>query len=394
MKHRVFIYIIALAATLRVEAQTSIEEVLRSVEANNKELQATRQQVEAQTLEAKLDNNLPDPTVTYSHLYGNQEGMGFTGEFIASQSFDFPSLYAQRRKWSKLQGENFNKQGEEVRQQILLQAKEVCLDLILLNQQQRLLDLRRENAEQLSKLYAERLENGDANILETNKINLELLNVRNEARMNEATRTAKLQELAALNGGIAISFVDTAYVPVDQPVSLADLQQEVLTADRRLQSLRSAQQAALRQISVSKAKGLPSFELGYRMNPSSGGQRYNGFLVGISIPLFSNRNNVKQAKAQSLYTDLQLESATTVVENELMQLYNRSVALKASIDEYRTELDRQNSLALLNKAIQAGQISMIEYFVDVTTLYQSLQNYMQLQNEYQKVMAQIYKYQL
>ena len=77
-----------------------------------------------------------------------------------------------------------------------------------------------------------------------------------------------------------------------------------------------------------------------------------------------------------------------------MQLYNRSVALKASIDEYRTELDRQNSLALLNKAIQAGQISMIEYFVDVTTLYQSLQNYMQLQNEYQKVMAQIYKYQL
>ncbi len=394
MKHRVFIYIIALAATLRVEAQTSIEEVLRSVEANNKELQATRQQVEAQTLEAKLDNNLPDPTVTYSHLYGNQEGMGFTGEFIASQSFDFPSLYAQRRKWSKLQGENFNKQGEEVRQQILLQAKEVCLDLILLNQQQRLLDLRRENAEQLSKLYAERLENGDANILETNKINLELLNVRNEARMNEAARTAKLQELAALNGGIAISFTDTAYVPVDQPASLADLQQEVLTADRRLQSLRSAQQAALRQISVSKAKGLPSFELGYRMNPSSGGQRYNGFLVGISIPLFSNRNNVKQAKAQSLYTDLQLESATTVVENELMQLYNRSVALKASIDEYRTELDRQNSLALLNKAIQAGQISMIEYFVDVTTLYQSLQNYMQLQNEYQKVMAQIYKYQL
>ena len=394
MKHRVFIYIIALAATLRVEAQTSIEEVLRSVEANNKELQATRQQVEAQTLEAKLDNNLPDPTVTYSHLYGNQEGMGFTGEFIASQSFDFPSLYAQRRKWSKLQGENFNKQGEEVRQQILLQAKEVCLDLILLNQQQRLLDLRRENAEQLSKLYAERLENGDANILETNKINLELLNVRNEARMNEAARTAKLQELAALNGGIAISFTDTAYVPVDQPASLADLQQEVLTADRRLQSLRSAQQAALRQISVSKAKGLPSFELGYRMNPSSGGQRYNGFLVGISIPLFSNRNNVKQAKAQSLYADLQLESATTVVENELMQLYNRSVALKASIDEYRTELDRQNSLALLNKAIQAGQISMIEYFVDVTTLYQSLQNYMQLQNEYQKVMAQIYKYQL
>ena len=64
------------------------------------------------------------------------------------------------------------------------------------------------------------------------------------------------------------------------------------------------------------------------------------------------------------------------------------------MDEYNMVLKSQNSLALLNKAIQTGQISMIEYFVDVTTFYQSMQNYMQLQNEYQKVMAQLYKYKL
>ena len=73
---------------------------------------------------------------------------------------------------------------------------------------------------------------------------------------------------------------------------------------------------------------------------------------------------------------------------------NQSVALKTSIDEYGEVLESQNNLALLNKAIQAGQISMIEYFVDVTTLYQSMQNHMQLQNEYQKVMAQLYKFKL
>ena len=130
------------------------------------------------------------------------------------------------------------------------------------------------------------------------------------------------------------------------------------------------------------------------MNTATGGERFNGFLVGISIPLFSNRNNVKQAKAQALYTDLYMESTTTTVESELHQLYNQSVALKTSMDEYNTVLKSQNSLALLNKAIQTGQISMIEYFVDVTTFYQSMQNYMQLQNEYQKVMAQLYKYKL
>ena len=112
------------------------------------------------------------------------------------------------------------------------------------------------------------------------------------------------------------------------------------------------------------------------------------------MPRRKNWNNVKQAKAQALYTDLQLESTTTTVESELHQLYNQSVALKTSMDEYNTVLKSQNSLALLNKAIQTGQISMIEYFVDVTTFYQSMQNDMQLQNEYQKVMAQLYKYKL
>lgn len=390
-------YIILMAlATVACSAwgQNSLDEVLRSVEANNKDLQANSQLTVSKKLEARLDNNLPDPSVSYVHQYGNREGMGMQGELVASQSFDFPSVYVQKNKLSQSKAVSYDHQGAEFRQQILLQAKEVCLDLVLLNQQKALLDQRRQNAEQLSALYAQRLESGDANILETNKINLELLNAKNEARMNEAARIAKLQELATLNGGIAIDFTDTVYAPVKEALSFEDLCAEAITANPQLLTLKSEQVAARRQLSVNKSKGLPGFELGYRLNTASGGERFNGFLVGISIPLFSNRNNVRQAKAQTLYTDLQLESTTAAVESELHQLYNQSLALRTSMDEYAAVLQSQNSLSLLNKAIQTGQISMIEYFVDVTTLYQSMQNYMQLQNEYQKVMAQLYKYTL
>ena len=365
-----------------LSAQTSIEDVLRSVEANNKDLQANSQLVQSQKLEAKLDNNLPDPSVSYSHFWGNKEGMGFTGEFVASQSFDFPSVYVRKHKLTKAKSAGLDRQGMAFRQQILLQVKEVCLDLVLLNQQKNLLDTRLRNAEQLSAFYATRLEKGNANILETNKIDLELLNARTEARMNETSRIAKLQELATLNGGIAIEFTDTVYALPDKDVlSFDELRTEAMQSDPQLQTLRSDQTTALRQVSVNKAKGLP-------------GERFNGFLVGITIPLFSNRNNVKQAKAQVRYTEMQLESASFTVENGLRQLYDQSVSLKKSIDEYKDVLKRQNSLVLLNKAIQAGQISMIEYFVDVTTYYQSVQNYLQLQNQYQKVMAQLYKYRL
>ena len=393
MKQFIVITLLASAA-LSVNGQNSIDAVLRSIEANNKELQANNQLTVSKKLEAKLDNNLPDPSVSYVHQYGNREGMGIQGELVASQSFDFPSVYVQKNKLAKSKAASFDRQGAEFRQQILLQAKEICLDLVLLTQQRALLDQRRQNAEQLAELYAMRLETGDANILETNKIDLELLNAKTEVRMNESARIAKLQELATLNGGIAIDFTDTTYMSDGDILSFEELCAEAVTFNPQLLTLKSEQVAARRQLSVNKSKSLPSFELGYRMNTATGGERFNGFLVGISIPLFSNRNNVKQAKAQALYTDLQLESTTTTVESELHQLYNQSVALKTSMDEYNTVLKSQNSLALLNKAIQTGQISMIEYFVDVTTFYQSMQNYMQLQNEYQKVMAQLYKYKL
>lgn len=390
-------YIIAAALSLLaggLSAQTSVEDVLRSVEANNRDLRANGQLIQSQKLEASLDNNLPDPSVSYTHQYGNKEGMGIQGELVASQSFDFPTVYVRKHKLTKAKSAGLDRQGAAFRQQILLQAKEICLDLVLLNQQKNLLDIRLKNAEQLSALYATRLERGDANILETNKINLELLNAKTEARMNETARVAKLQELATLNGGVALAFTDTAYALSREVLSFDELKAEAMQADPQLQTLRSEQVTALRQLSVSKAKNLPGFELGYRLNTAAGGERFNGFLVGVSIPLFSNRNYVKQAKAQTRYTEMQLESTSFTVGNELRQLYNQSVALKSSLDEYEDVLKSQNSLALLNKAIQSGQISMIEYFVDVTTYYQSMQNYLQLQNQYQKVMAQLYKYKL
>lgn len=377
-----------------LNAQTSIEEVLRSVEANNKDLRANSRLIQSQKLEAKLDNNLADPSVSYTHQYGNKEGLGIQGELVASQSFDFPTVYAQKNKLSKVKSAGYDQQGAAFRQQILLQAKDICLDLVLLNQQKELLEIRLKNAEQLSALYETRLRTGDANVLETNKINLELLNAKTEARLNETARIAKLHELATLNGGVDISFNDTSYRASQELLSFEDLRAEAMEADPQLRTLRNDQLTAIRQLGVNKAKGLPGLELGYRLNTAAGGERFNGFLVGVSIPLFSNRNYVKQAKAQSHYAELQLESTSFTVENGLRQLYNQSVSLKASMDEYKTVLNGQNNLALLNKAIQSGQISMIEYFVDVTTYYQSMQNYLQLQNQYQKAVAQLYKYQL
>lgn len=160
-----------------LSAQTSIEDVLRSVEANNKDLQANSQLVQSQKLEAKLDNNLPDPSVSYSHFWGNKEGMGFTGEFVASQSFDFPSVYVRKHKLDEGESAGWIVKGG-FSSANLVAGERGCLDLVLFEPAEEPIGYRLRNAEQLSAFYATRLEKGDANILETNKIDLELLNAR------------------------------------------------------------------------------------------------------------------------------------------------------------------------------------------------------------------------
>lgn len=401
MKLKIIMSLVLSVGCLTAEAQQtpvvakSIDEVLQSVRQNNKMLKAGESQTEALKLQARSENNLADPTVTYSHLWGNHEGMGFTGELVASQAFDFPTLYAQRGKLNQERFRTFDAQQSALRQQILLQTELACMDLIYLNRLQALLDERLHNAEELSRFYDTQLEKGATNIIEVNKIELELLNARNETRQNEAARKAKLEELKALNGGVAIEFTDSVYRSVlEYPVSFEAFQLEALGELPEVNELVWSEAAAERQIAVAKNQWLPNLTVGYRMNPSSGGERFNGFIVGVSIPLFSNRNKVKQAKAEHYAANQRLSGVMKTQTAALHQLWTKAGELKKSVDEYATVLEQQNSIALLNKAIQAGQLSMVEYFVNVTTFYQSMQNYLQLQNDYQKTLAEMYRFKL
>ncbi len=379
---------------LPVSAQDAVTEILHQIALNNKELRANQRLMDSRKAASEMEMNLPDPTISYTHQYGNRAGLGIQGELVASQAFDFPLVYREKHRLVKAEKATYDQQEAEVRQALLLQAKEICLDLILLNKQQKQLDTRLQQAELLEKLYVRRLESGDANRLEINKINLELLNVRNECRMNETARKEKLEELAVLNGGTPLMLEDTVFAAVEELPVFEDLKRDALAADARIRSLQSGRTAALRRIDVSKRKNLPGFELGYRLNTAAGGERFNGFLVGVSLPLFANRHAVRRAKAESLSAELLLDNGLISMESELLQLYHRAVSLRKSIQEYQTTLQHANNLELLNKAILSGQISMFEYIADATIYYQSMQNFMQLQHAYQTVLARLYRYRL
>lgn len=386
-----FIIMLMLCFPIGMQAQ-NIDQVLQSIEANNKELLSQKQLTKAQKMENRTENNLPDPTVSYSSFYKNGAGPGHGTELVATQGFDFPTQYITRNRQAEMENEAIDLQQQAFRRDVLLRAKNLCLDLILLNQEKALMDIRMKNADELEALYAKRLEAGDANILEVNKIKMERMNVQTEVAQNNAAHRTALQSLLAMNGNMPVEFSESTYPEVKEILDYNQLRDEVVASDYSLQAAVAFTRAAEKQVSVDKQNWLPKLEAGFRRNTDTG-MSMNGFVVGGSIPLFSNRKKVQIAKAQALSAQLIQEDALLHVENNLMALYNEMTQLKEAMHAYDVPL-MYRSLDLLKQALTEGQISLIEYFVEAETVYKNLQAYMKLENQYQKIMADIYKNEL
>ena len=375
-----------------IRAQNNIEEVLKNIESNNKALKANNQLTQSKKLEASVGNTLPDPNIAYDHLWNSPKTLGTSRELTISQGFDFPTVYTNRNKLVKLKSSLYDQQDWELRQTILLDAKLVCIDIIALNRLLEYQNIRLQNARQLSELYKKRVSEGDANILESNRIDMELLNIQTESRRTKSALETKRKELQSFNGGIPISLNGTTYTPVTLPTDFDTWKVEALTADASLIALEKEKEIAQREIKLNQSQWLPKFELGYKRE--AGEDVSNGITFGVSIPLYENKNKIKQAKAMSLYTDMQIESSRMINETTLQGIYTQAISLEKSKQDYERLLNSQNTLDLLKKALNEGQISLSEYFVEAIQVYQTIENYIQLESEYQKLVAQLYKYRL
>lgn len=393
MRNNIYTTFLLLCLTLPVFAQSGISDVLKSIENNNKALQAGQRLNESQKLEARTGNYLPNPTVELNQLWADRSAGGNANELAVIQSFDFPTVYFNKNKLAKLKSSASDYQYAATRQQILLKAQQICQEIIYLRKQKHLLDERLKNAERLEALYNQRFASGDANQLELNKIQLEKINANNASRRNQSALRSQLEQLQALNGGVPIEFGEDEFISTPVLPEFSQLEATYLDADPTLKSLEGESESARREIKVSRALTLPKFDIGYRRNGGSD-QTMNGFRIGMSIPLWENKNTVKRAKAQAEYTALNVEDNTQTLKATLKELYLQAQSLQLSKEEYARTLANQRSEELLNKSLEAGQISMIDYFVEITILYDSIQNYLEVEKEYHNLLAQLLQYSL
>lgn len=367
----------------------NIEEVLLSVQDNNPELIALDNDVEAQMFQMKGENIPEDPSVEYSSFYSSGVSGQSGSELVVSQGFDFPTLYAARHKRNELAQAALDKGLESERRRILLDARNLCYDIIMYRQTGALLAMQSEIAGRLLSLYGQRLETGDASVLEVNKIKVELMGVATAVAANDAALDAACRALDAMNGGNVIEFEADFYPLVEEIRDREAFIEEYLGSDASVAAAEDAADAAAKEVSVNRQGWIPKFEIGYRRNTAIR-EAEHGFLVGGSIPLFSNHRKVAMAKARSASAHSTLNSVRLQAESEVRTLLNEMEQTENAIRAYDEPLMRE-TLELLGKAVEGGEISLIDYFVEASTIYDNLSACISLKNNYYKLLARLCK---
>ncbi|HEY9487480.1 MAG TPA: TolC family protein [Chryseosolibacter sp.] len=374
-------------------AQTGIHRVLADVERNNKSLASGKQYREAQNILYKIGLNPENPKIEYDYLPGRPEGAGTQEDFSVTQGFDFPTSYAKRRSVANEQIVKAELEFQAERQRILLETKLVCIDLIYRKKLESELSKRMKNANTLLEAITRQTQQGESSILDLNKVKLLQLEIKNQADLNVTTLTTLQQKLDELNGGIPLDLSALDY-PLLQAIAPFETLDSLIEAnDPEVKVISQQKEISQEQVALSRSITLPKFEGGFHQQ-SILGQKYQGFHVGMTIPLWENKNRVKSENARLLFSEFQIAEHRTMHHYKNKQLYEQYLHWQNTFAEYRQILGSANNEELLNKALSAGQVSLIEYLMEVRYFYDAIVRSLEAEKALHDLAAQLYKFQL
>lgn len=379
-------------STYSIVFADNIGDVLKQVAVNNLTLQALAHDNQADVLDIKASNSIGGPSVEYSPFFTKGYSGVAESELVVSQEIDFPTKYAARNKQAKMQHTVGEQLLAKQRRDILLQAQLLCIDLIRLNQTLSMLHERLANSETLLQMYQKRMDAGDANALELNKVKLDCMEVRTLVNEAQGERTSLLQQLKQLNGGQPIDVTDTVLPEYPQITNFESYRALALASDADVAVAQTSLRAADMNLKLQKNEWLPNISFGYRRNTEHG-EGINGFLVGVSFPLYSNSNNVKAARQRRESAELQVLQAQNEAEASMRTNYEQLQGLQQVIDHSDVKL-LQESLDLFAKALQQGEITALVYYVEINSIYEKLQRHIDLHCQSVKLLAELHKAEL
>ena len=214
-------------------------------------------------------------------------------ELRLEQTFDFPTVYANRTKLSRSGIFRAETELSQRVRELMLAISESYINALYNKELYELLESQRSSLDGYQKSIKQLVESGEMTVV--NHYTAMDLYMSRAILAQNAKNDLENSLVILTRWGVQIEDSET-------PPNFAAIQRQnffdrAKANDYNLVLARADSMIAARSLRLSRSEWMPKLKAGYRLNTEPAASPYSGIVTGISIPLWQNRNNVKHSKA-------------------------------------------------------------------------------------------------
>lgn len=388
------IFAIALMGFARLSVGASdFDAIVASLLGNDRQLELSQRQMEASVAALNATNVLEDPEIGYEF---KDNGAGVRAhELTVSQSFEWLGVYSARNKQIELERAGLQYENEAERNEQRLKLRTLLVDIIAANQTIDRLATAVEGCDKLLATLEADYQRGDVSILDVNKMRIELADFKlkmQEAQSNKEALMAELQSTVVDAEALAATSELPEHFPLIEMKTMEQYVGDAKAADPTLLGAKNNALVAKARRSVASRSTLPGFSVGYLYSLEDG-DSFNGFTLGVNVPLWRASKERKAAAAEETATMFGERVEEIKLEKKIEATYNYALNLKETLSQYGKALVVSDNIGLLQRAYEAGTITLTEFVLDVNFFVEADVQYIELQRQYYNALVELTRYE-
>jgi heavy metal efflux system protein len=341
------------------------------------------------------------PKTAIEGQYGQFNSYSKDNSFTVSQSFAFPTVYANQYK---LAGANVRTGELELKNsqlEIATQVKQVYWQLVYLYSKNKLFSWQDSLFSGFQRAAELRLKTGETNKLEMITARSQSMEVRNQLQeVNSDILKYKQKLQALLNSTVNINIVDTVLNRLDGlPITV----NPKISGNPAVEMLQQQVEISRLETKLEKSKVLPDLSIGYFSQTLIGeqqinsiprtfgkGDRFNGIQAGIAVPLWisSDIARIKASRIKEKLAQNNAENALKSVSAGYKYLLAEFSKYSNSLNYYEKQVVPEANLIIeqATKSYKLGEMDYLEYVLSLSRAISIKEKHLETLNNYNQVL--------
>lgn len=341
----------------------------------------------AELYSIKAENALEDPEVEFERIYGKEDKRwGLT----VSQSFNWPGAYGARNKQASHAKAAFSALELSRQMEAELTYKKLLIDYVAAKKEAQMLDEVCQSLQELLKKYEVAWEKGETTILDLNKVKLEIVRSHSTHVDADLRAIALRNEIVCMsvNNGdkVALKLDELTDFPADRILSKEEYIEAIEASP--MMTYYAEMEASSNYAEKLAGNHYPGFSVGYK-HIFEDNSHFNGFSVGLSLPLWSRKSAKNSELAKKLSLSNESIGHKIQLRNMIESDYTTALSMKEQISTYVAIVENTNNIELLKKAFDGGEINLLNYLQEVSYFLEARIDYIKAHQAYATALAEL-----